>query len=70
MTVDWNVRNPSLFPPFDAWPLWAVELDIEIADLVGDVGAREEEDTLAGRIELAAYDRVREIIASMAVACR
>jgi hypothetical protein len=63
--TDWNVTDPDLLPPFNLWPRWAVELDIEIADLIGDVGGRDEEDTAAGCAEIAAYARVREIIRSM-----
>jgi hypothetical protein len=64
-TINWNVRKSSLLPPYDTWPRWAIDLDIEIADIAGDVGAKEEEDTPEGQAKLAAYDQVREIIRRM-----
>lgn len=57
----WDNNAQQLNPPFDKWPLWAVELDIEIADISGDVL----EDTPEGKAKLEAYDAVREIITQM-----
>jgi hypothetical protein len=62
--TDWNARNETLLPPFNSWPKWAVDLDVEIADLIGDVGVNEEDETPEGRAAIAAYERVREIIRS------
>jgi hypothetical protein len=67
--IDWNKRDPKLQPPFDAWPRWAIEFDVEIADLIGDLMANEEVDAISNEqaeIEMAAYNRVREIITRMA----
>jgi hypothetical protein len=62
---DWNAIDPVLEPPFNTWPAWAVHLDIEIADLIGDVGAAYQDDTSEGRAELDAYEAVRAVIARM-----
>lgn len=64
-TTDWNTVDSALQPPFNTWPKWALELDIEIADIAGDIGANELEDTREGKVQLEAYDAVREIIQRM-----
>lgn len=63
--VDWNQKNPTLQPPFDNWPKWALELDIEIADLIGDIGVLEQEETPEGLLKIETYEQVREIIRTM-----
>jgi hypothetical protein len=64
-TSTWGARVHGLEPPYDGWPLWALNLDIEIADIAGDVGAADLEDTPEGEAKLEAYDAVRGIIRRM-----
>lgn len=61
----WVDTDPALHPPFNTWPLWAVRLDIDIADIAGDVVVLDLEDTPEGKAELTAYDKARNIIRSM-----
>lgn len=64
---DWAACNPHLHPPFDEWPAWAVELDVDLADMAGDCERDEETDelTVRGAARLAALGDVRALIVNM-----
>ena len=62
--IDWNEKDPTLTPPFDTWPRWALELDREIADVMGSLTAGDE-ITAEEEAALNAYDAVRETIEEM-----
>jgi hypothetical protein len=60
-------RDATLAPPFDRWPRWAVEVNAEITDLIGDItGAVDDyEDDAVVMAQCAALDALRAKLARL-----
>ncbi len=63
---EWFIIDSKLIHPFNKWPKWAVELDIELSDKIGDHENDMDDETENNELQLVAsgLDEARVILSN------